>query len=221
MSSNKNNSNDKEKDFLEEEFLKCNIDDLPIPKQDIENNNYEEYVKEIMKSGCNRQIAEYVILKYINLEKEEIEKDQNYKKLSYYREKYNEFKDSIISRTIDDIDNYVKKINNDKIDKCEIEGYDDELEEILENNTIQNLMNSEKSKFENISEIAKYYLREHLNNIVPEKKEEFKESRKKYIEKRDAVIEAALRKVKKIVNDEKEYKIFYKEYYGKDEPEEE
>ena len=33
--SNSSNSSDKEKDFLEEEFLKCNVDDLPIPKEDL------------------------------------------------------------------------------------------------------------------------------------------------------------------------------------------
>ena len=49
-------------------------------------------------------------------------------------------------------------------------------------------------------------------------KMKFKETRDLYIEKREAVIEAALRKIKKIVNDENEYKIFYKNYFGKDEP---
>jgi len=49
----------------------------------------------------------------------------------------------------------------------------------------------------------------------------FLEKKKKFNEKRDAVIESALRRVKKIVNDENEYKIFYKDYYGKDEEKEE
>ena len=170
-----------------------------------------------MKSGCNRQIAEYVILKYINLEeKEEKKNEQKYKKLSDYRDNYNQVKDPIIIGVIDDIVNYINKKNKDKIEKFELEGYDDELEEILENETIQNLMNIEKNKFENFPDIATYYFRERLNAKSEDEKIKFKELREKYIEKRDAVIEAALRKVKKIVNDENEYKIFYKEYYGKE-----
>ena len=43
----------------------------------------------------------------------------------------------------------------------------------------------------------------------------FFEDREKYIKKRESVIEACLRKVKKIVNDEEEYNKFYKEYMKK------
>ena len=43
----------------------------------------------------------------------------------------------------------------------------------------------------------------------------FFEDREKYIKKRESVIEACLRKVKKIVNDEEEYNKFYKEYMEK------
>ena len=65
----KNDSIDKDLDFLEEELLKCDIKDIPIPNDDIED--LEEEVIEVMKSGCNRQIAEYVILKYKELKDEE------------------------------------------------------------------------------------------------------------------------------------------------------
>ena len=52
-----------------------------------------------------------------------------------------------------------------------------------------------------------------------EQKKDFIKKRKEYIDKRDAVIEACLRKIRKIVNDEKEYEIFYESYYGEKEPE--
>ena len=65
----KNDYVDKDLDFLEEELLKCNKEDIPIPIDNIED--LEEEVIEVMKSGCNRQIAEYVILKYKELKDEE------------------------------------------------------------------------------------------------------------------------------------------------------
>ena len=60
-----------------------------------------------------------------------------------------------------------------------------------------------------------------INNLLEkqdkdEETKQFSEAREKYYRKREAVIEAALRKVKKIVNDKEEYKKFFKEYYGKD-----
>ena len=216
MNSNKINSNDKEKDFLEEEFLKCNLDDIPLLNPEIENCKYEEYVEEVMKSGCNRQIAEYAILKYINIEKEEIKNNDNYQKLSDYRDKYNKIKNPIIDGVVDDIINYIENKEIVKIGKSELRGYEEEIEEILEKENIKNLMNNDKNKFENFPDIIAYYLNERLSKILPEKKKEFGKLRENYIDKRDAVIEAALRKVKKIVNDENEYKIFYKEYYGKE-----
>ena len=62
-------------------------------------------------------------------------------------------------------------------------------------------------------------MKKYIGELNEEEKKEFEQKRKAYIDKRDAVIESALRKVRKIVNDEKEYKKFYKEYYGEDEPE--
>ena len=47
------------------------------------------------------------------------------------------------------------------------------------------------------------------------KTKKFFEDREKYIQKREAVIEACLRKVKKIVNDEEEYNKFFKEFMEK------
>ena len=47
-------------------------------------------------------------------------------------------------------------------------------------------------------------------------KESFKEAKKNYNEKRTSLIDSALRLVKKIVNDDNEYKKFYKNYFGKE-----
>ncbi len=44
------------------------------------------------------------------------------------------------------------------------------------------------------------------------KDEEFFNYKKAYTDKRDAILEAALRVVKKVVNDEIKYDTFYKEY---------
>ena len=68
-------------------------------------------------------------------------------------------------------------------------------------------------------------IKDNLYEILIEKKEseetkKFLDERKIYMEKREAVIEAALRKVRKIVNDKEEYKTFYREYFGEDEEEE-
>ena len=51
-----------EDDELEEEFLKCDINDLPLPKEELKDFEFE--INEVMKSGCNRQIAEYALMKY-------------------------------------------------------------------------------------------------------------------------------------------------------------
>ena len=66
---------------------------------------------------------------------------------------------------------------------------------------------------DNIDKEAKYYLEKNINATI-EDKIKYEEIRNKYIEKREAVIEAALRKIKKIVNNEKEYNIFYNNYFN-------
>ena len=216
--SNSSNSSDKEKDFLEEEFLKCNVDDLPIPKEDLEK--YEKEIQEVMKSGCNRQIAEYVISEYKKLEDEEAEEAKNenkqFKRLWELGDDYSKFLDKIIGRAADklknEIDKPVEGFN-------ELEGYEDEIDKLLDNATLK-----EKLKDKNINEIESYamhFLKREIDNLKNNEKEEFEKARKIYIDKREAVIEAALRKIKKIVNDDNEYKIFYKNYYGKEEPKDE
>ena len=216
--SNSSNSSDKEKDFLEEEFLKCNVDDLPIPKEDLEK--YEKEIQEVMKSGCNRQIAEYVISEYKKLEDEEAEEAKNenkeFKRLWELRDDYSKFLDKIINRAAEKLKNDIgKPVEGFN----ELEGYEDEIDKLLDNATLK-----EKLKDKNINDIENYamhFLKREIDNLKNNEKEGFEKARKIYIDKREAVIEAALRKIKKIVNDDNEYKIFYKNYYGKEEPKDE
>ena len=220
--SNSSNSSDKEKDFLEKEFLDCDLGDIPIPKAEIEM--YESEVQEVMKSGCNRQIAEYALIKYNEIEEEEAKQNgEEYKKLSQLREEYAKHGNYVNSLAIEGIKEYLdKSIDKIKIDD-DLDGYEDEINEILSNpdieKQIQDKIKNKKISEEDPQKIAKHYLKEKIKNY--DKENLFLETRKNFIEKREAVIEFALRTVKKIVNDEKEYKKFYKEYYGKEEKEEE
>ena len=210
-----NNSSDKEKDFLEEEFLKCNIEDLPIPREELKD--YEKEIQEVMKSGCNRQIAEYVFLEYKNLEDEE-EKDSKKKKLCELKKDYEQkHKNSLIEKVTEKVIDKLIKENKEIQDFKDIEGYEDEIDEILEKEDLKAIL--KEKNIDNIESYIKHFIYLEIENMNQEEKKKFKETRDLYIEKREAVIEAALRKIKKIVNDENEYKIFYKNYYGKDEPE--
>ena len=209
-----NNSSDKEKDFLEEEFLKCNIEDLPIPREELKD--YEKEIQEVMKSGCNRQIAEYVFLEYKNLEDEE-EKDSKKKKLCELKKDYEQkHKNSLIEKVTEKVIDKLIKENKDIQDFKDIEGYEDEIDEILENEDLNAIL--KEKNIDNIESYIKHFIYLEIENMNQEEKKKFKETRDLYIEKREAVIEAALRKIKKIVNDENEYKKFYKNYFGKDEP---
>ena len=210
-----------EDDYIGELFLKFDKNSLPFPKND---PKYENLVLEIMKSGCNRQIAEYAVIKYKEIEDSENDK----KKLSELQDIYNNSKEKIFDQIKNQeiIKNILEK-KNAKISKIkeikdELNDYDYEIEELLDffRNKIKE-GDDVDSKMKEIERVIKHYLYE----IIIEKKDseeikKFLEDRKNYMEKREAVIEAALRKVRKIVNDKKEYKIFYREYFGKDEEKE-
>ena len=200
----KRNQAELEIEFLEKEFLKNEEESLPLPKKEIEI--YEDDVQEIMKCGCNRQIAEYVMLKYKELEDKECEKGQ---KLCDLREKYKKLINPIIDKTIDELVNAIKnnQLKDDKNDQDEYE-YEAEINEILQNEKLKIIDDKEIKNISSLYDCARYFFK---NNYEKQKDDNL---RKAYINKRDAVIEAALRKVKKIVNDEEEYKIFYKEYYN-------
>ena len=201
---NYTNSNEEEKNYLEEDFLNCDIGEFPSPKKEL--TNYEDYVTEVMKSGCNRQIAEYVILEYIKLE----EKEPKNKKLLNLRDEYLKASNTILTYTKEAISNSTKDKNfGDEQPKYDFE---DEIELVC-----KSIKNEDDEV--NYERLAKNYLGKYYNELSEKDKKEFDEKRKAYIDKRDAVIESALRRVRKIVNNEDEYKKFYKSYYGKDEPE--
>ena len=204
---NSSNTSDNEKDFLEEEFLKLKIEDIPIPKAGLED--YELDIQEVMKSGCNRQIAEYVIE---GIKKLEESQDNKSKKLIDLRKEYRNIIKKAIEDTINDLDDHITNKKTTYGDR-ELDDYDDEIDEILNSDKIQKAKNANDDlNLENIEKIAKYYLDENLKKID---KGNLEEKKKEYNEKREAVIEAALRKIKKIVNDEQEYDIFYKNYFKK------
>ena len=102
-----------------------------------------------------------------------------------------------------------KNINYD----IQLNEYEDEIEEIIKNEKIQKMIENNIFTLEIAQKFAKYYLKANINEEKDQK--QFLEKRKAFYDKREAVIEAALRKVKKIVNDKEAYKIFYKEYFGK------
>ena len=206
--SEKKNPVDEEIDFLESEFLKYKDASFPFPKTEIKI--YEDDVQELMKSGCNRQIAEYAMLKYKELEDAEYQKDNNFKKLCDLRKEYFEMKNPIINRAVTDLVNAViERKNIELIDENnEMDKYDEEINEMLENEKVKELSDVSRDD-------AKCFFKKYFDNLR-DNKEKYNNLRKEYINKRDAVIEAGLRKIKKIVNDEEEYKIFYKEYYKKE-----
>ena len=200
--------NDKlERDELEEEFLNnCKIEDIPLPKSELENYQFE--LREVMKSGCNLQIAEYALLQYNICG--ELEKKKN---------EYNKHKEYYMKKIDDDINVYINSLNDKNDSKINPENndknnyYEEEVDEILEtkNDEIEKIKNCGKDKLE---------IKEDIMNIFQEgvegteNEDDFRNAKDEYMKKRDAIIEAALRLVKKIVNDENEYKAFYKGYYG-------
>ena len=202
--------NKPEKDELEEEFLKCKIEDLPIPKKELENFQFE--VREVMKSGCNLQIAEYALLEYNIV---------NY--LSKIKDEYNQYKQKFKNLTNDDIVVYFNNLKENIINKEEDDDedenkdaknkYEEEIDEIMDENI---------EKIESIKERTREQIKEDLMDIFKKRvdksddKDNFLNAKENYMKKRDALIESALRLVKKIVNDEKEYEKFYKNYFKKE-----
>jgi len=226
---------DEDLDYLEKEFLKCKLEDIPLPIDEIEEN-LEEEVLEVMKSGCNLQIAEYVILKY-----QDIEDDLDGKqKLLDFKKKYQEskneyFNDIIINKEtkkndINIVKDYITKKysikeNNqinifDQVVDGELRDYVDEIKKYLKNYKDNKDNKDNKIKSEKDDDLCertiKYIIYKNLyienSKDNDEKTKKFFEEREKYIKKRESVVEACLRNVKKIVNDEKEYNKYYKEY---------
>ena len=202
-------------DELEEEFLKCNLEDLPLPIKKLEDFEFE--INEVMKSGCNRQIAEYSLLEYKSdlfppeqKNEHEKSKDSIKKTLSELKNEYKKSKKSI-KENMPNIDYY---INTAKYEKDEKSTYEEEADEIFEEN-IKEIEGNENYKIEDTDAIKEFIMsdfKSRVEALESKDKEIFVKSRKNYRDKRDAIIEAALRLVKKIVNDEKEYKKFEEGY---------
>ena len=202
-------------DELEEEFLKCNLEDLPLPIKKLEDFEFE--INEVMKSGCNRQIAEYSLLEYESdlfppepKDEHEKSKDSIKKTLSELKNEYKKSKKSI-KENMPNIDYY---INTAKYEKDEKSTYEEEADEIFEEN-IKEIEGNENYKIEDTDAIKEFIMsdfKSRVEALESKDKEIFVKSRKNYRDKREAITEAALRLVKKIVNDEKEYKKFEEGY---------
>ena len=214
--SKSSNSSENENDFLETEFLKCKIEDIPIPNEQIEI--YKDEVWEVMKCGCNRQIAEYVFIKYKELE----DKEKDKTKLIDLKNNYNEIKKEIINYLKQKIDDHIynKKKENIQYDDINniLSDYEDEIGEIVE--MYRKNLKEGDNLIKEVKNCCEYYFLKILEKKEDKNIKKFLEERKKYIEKKEAVIESSLRNIKKIVNDKNEYKKFYKEYYGKNDEEE-
>ena len=205
--SSKKGDNKYEEDELEEQFLKCELKDLPIPKKELEKFQFE--VREVMKSGCNLQIAEYSLLQYDIV---------NY--LTKYKDEYNQYKDKFMKLLKDEIKVYFNNLKENII-KAEYEDNDDTKNKYEEE--ADEIMDENLETIESIKERTTEQIKEDLMNIFKKKvdesgdKDDFDNAKENYVKKRDALIESALRLVKKIVNDEKEYDKFYENYYKKKE----
>ena len=205
-------------DELEDEFLKCNLEDLPLPIKKLEDFEFE--INEVMKSGCNRQIAEYSLLEYESdlfppepKDEHEKSKDSIKKTLSELKNEYKKSKDSIKKR-MNNIAYYINYLSTAKYEKDEKSTYEEEADEIFEEN-IKEIEGNENYKIEDTDAIKEFIMsdfKSRVEALESKDKEIFVKSRKNYRDKRDAIIEAALRLVKKIVNDEKEYKKFEEGY---------
>jgi hypothetical protein len=199
------NQNQSEKDELEDAFLSIDFELLEkkiTPNKEL--SNYELDVKEIMNIGCNRQLAEYVLNKIeINLKL----KEENKKYLEAKNKFINKIKGTINIKEI------LEKVNKNALDIDVPTLY----EKIFFEEIIEEIM--DKYLKENYEFFSEYGFKSNLIKEIKENKklkfdlDEFIKSKKEYIEKRQPIIEAALRLARKILNDEKEYKNFY-EYYN-------
>ena len=209
----KKNEKGIEDDELENAFLNdCKIEDLPLPNPKLKD--YQNELREVMKSGCNLQIAEYSLIE-LNI----------FSLLGNEKKNYNEQKNKIMNNMEDEIDIYFNDVKSPKYERTEIKEedkdrekfYEEEADEIMEKryNDIDEIndSNNKNINLNLVKEDLMNMFKKNVNNSINEN--EFKEAKRKYIEKREAIIETALRIVKKIVNDEEEYKKFKEKYLDK------
>ena len=201
------NENKKEYDILEEQFMQnsCKVEDIPIPKKKVECFEFE--IRKIMESGCNRQIAEYSLLKC---------EENNIKDLKNLKAKYIEVKNKIRRSLDGDVEVYLDNLKNDRPNDINEEikfypEYEEEADEIIEEKF--DIIENEPKLLTEKDFIKKYIMtRYKYFSDGAYKDEKFFDYKKAYTDKRDAILEAALRVVKKVVNDEIKYDTFYKEY---------
>ena len=201
------NENKKEYDILEEQFMQnsCKVEDIPIPKKKVECFEFE--IRKIMESGCNRQIAEYSLLKC---------EENNIKDLKNLKAKYIEVKNKIRKSLDGDVEVKLDNLKNDRPNDIDEEvkfypEYEEEADEIIEEKF--DIIENEPKLLTEKDFIKKYIMtRYKYYSDGAYKDEKFFDYKKAYTDKRDAILEAALRVVKKVVNDEIKYDTFYKEY---------
>ena len=217
--------NKREDDELEDEFLNCDIDSFfPSPNEKLENYQFE--VREIMKSGCNLQIAEYSLLQcniFSHLDSDKKNYDKKLgpilvlmeKRIQIYKskEKDNNQKKNDEKNKKDDQNQPENEEEEEEDQNKEYKYYEEEIDAIMEKHPEE----LEKYSQMELDKIKKDWMKI-FYELVEESgnKESFKEAKKNYIEKRTSLIDSALRLVKKIVNDENEYEKFYKNYFGKE-----
>ena len=160
----KTNANDNQlyEDEFEEEFLKCKIEDIPIPKKELEDFQFE--VKEVMKSGCNLQIAEYALIKcniisLLNKLKEEYNKNK-----AEIRKKM----EGILYDLFKNVKNYLKKFfdenKDNKENKKENLYYEEEANEIMEEYSDKIEMDENLTQSDLVS-VKNYLLYEFEKNV--------------------------------------------------------
>ena len=215
--------NKREDDELEDEFLKCDIGSFPSPKEELENYQFE--LREIMKSGCNLQIAEYSLLQcniFSHLDSDKKNYDKKLGPILVEMEK----RIQIYFKDLSDEQNNQKKNNDQNQTENEEEEEEDQNKEYkYYEEEVDTIMEKHPEELEKYSQMAQMELDKIKKDwmkifyeLVEESvnKESFKEEKKNYNEKRTSLIDSALRLVKKIVNDDNEYKQFYKNYFGKE-----
>ena len=208
-------------DDMENEFLTLSekIIDKLKPKKEL--STFEIDINEIMKSGCNRQIAEYALMKYNIQEKL---KEENQKYIASKKEIIIDIKNKLGTK----LDNLLKDENR----KDDVVEYEPLYEEIYDE-IVEYLLNKNPKSIIDINFIkngvVKLLSTENINF------DKFKNEKEIYVKKREPIIEAALRLVKKIVNNKKqkpdepeepeeskeledseEYKKFLEEYFEKE-----
>ena len=222
-STNKND-NKREDDELEDAFLECKFEDFPSPKEELENYQFE--LREIMKSGCNLQIAEYSLLQcnifsHLDSDKKNYDKKlgpilvlmENRIQIYKSKEKDNNQKKNDEKNKNDDQNQTENEEEEEEDQNKEYKYYEEEIDAIMEKHPEE----LEKYSQMELDKIKKNWMKIFYELVEASvNKESFKEAKKNYNEKRTSLIDSALRLVKKIVNDDNEYKKFYKNYFGKE-----